>query len=85
MAEMQVGRARVDAKFHAKGTAERELLFELRLTDDLRGALFEGGESFVRLHDGIVQQRRAGCYLFLLSNSRTSSMVMGWLCWLSAF
>jgi hypothetical protein len=51
MAEVQIGRARIHSQFHAEGPAERELLFQFRFADDLRRALFEGGESFSRLHD----------------------------------
>jgi len=52
MPEMQISRARIDPKLDAQWTTERKFLFQLGLADDLGGALFEGGESFSRLHEG---------------------------------
>jgi len=85
MSEMQISRARIDPELDAQWTTERKFLFQLGLANYLGGALFEGGESFSRLHEEILQRWRAPCYLFLLSNARTSSMVNGLFCWLNAF
>src|ERR1700737_2504009 len=85
MPEMRISRARIDPELHAQWTTERKFLLQLGLAAYFGGTLFEGGESFSRLHGAIVQRRRARCYLFLLSNSRTSSMVNGLFCRLNAF
>ena len=54
--QMQIGTGGIDAQFHAQRSAERELLPQLRLADDLGRALLEKGKSFVRLHGPRVQE-----------------------------
>lgn len=64
MPEMQIRRARIDPELDAQWTTEREFLPQLGLADYLGGALFEGGESFSRLHEG-NSATTAGAVLFV--------------------
>lgn len=64
MPEMEISRARIDPELDAQRTTEREFLFQLGLADYLGGALFEGGESFSRLHEG-NSATTAGAVLFV--------------------
>jgi hypothetical protein len=64
MSEMQISRARIDPELHAQRTTERKFLFQLGLADYLSGTLFEGGESFSRLHEGNTATT-AGAVLFV--------------------
>ena len=64
MPEMQISRARIDPELDAQWTTEREFLSQLGLADYLGGALFEGGESFSRLHEG-NSATTAGAVLFV--------------------
>ena len=62
MTEVKIRTGGIDPQFDAQGPAERELLPELRLADDLRAALLEEGKSFVRLHVEGCRDRSAICF-----------------------
>ena len=64
MTEMQVRAGRIDSKFNAERTAERELLTEFRFADDLRATLLKKGKSFSRLHER-NSATSAGAVLFV--------------------
>jgi hypothetical protein len=51
VAEVNVGTGWIDTELDAQRPAKRELFAQLRLTDDLRCALFQKNERFIRLHD----------------------------------
>src|SRR2546423_9057 len=55
---MKIRTGRIDSQFDAQWPAERELLAELSLADDLRTALLKKGKGFVRLHVGRCRDRR---------------------------
>ena len=79
VSQMQIRAGGINAEFDAERTTEREFRTQFFLADNLGRALFENGESFVRLHEprlSIV----AESYLLLFNNSRTCSMVSGLFC-----
>ncbi len=84
VAEMQIRAGRIGPELDAQGPAERELLFQLGGADDLRRALGELREGLSRI-DHVGRCRAERSYLFLFRSSRTSSIVRGRSCWLSAF
>ena len=95
VSEVNIGCRWIDAEFDAQWAAEREFLAQLGFTDDLRSALLQDGKRFVRFHGATVaaavnvaqlcklrcaSYKLAPPYLFLFSNSRTSSIVIGGFC-----
>src|ERR671937_309436 len=73
----------VNTELDAQGAAERELLAQFGSADDLCSTLLQQPKRLIRFHGANCRGRRSGgkvAYLFLFSNSRTSSIVIGALC-----
>src|SRR6478672_7225934 len=76
--KVNIRAGRVDPELHSERPTEREFFAQLVFADDLGSALFEQGQGFVRLHGpNEIPHRRGMRYLFLFSNSRICSIVIG--------
>ena len=60
MAKMNIGGSWIDPEFHPQRPPEREFLLQFILADDLRSALPQDRERFIRLHDQL-QNSAPGC------------------------
>ena len=62
---MNIGGSWIDPEFHPERAPEREFVSQFVLGDDLRGALPQQRERFIRLHDRLQNSAlswRATCF-----------------------